>query len=258
MKTFFSLISDCFFTLVVCFVLVFIVLNYLIERPFSIAFAFIIAAAITMLFFKISHRKFTAQVKSNQEKKDFEDALFSLNFSTPAQNNTLLTKALNKKGYSTERKKGGVFIPKHNAAVFLFFSFTDVTKAQVVKVFNSIPNDCTAYIVAPSFSDDVTSFICRFDGKIKKAAAKDYYLFLKDADCLPKEKLPEIKEKKGFALFKTLLEKRKAKRFLSFGLIFLSLTFLVPFKIYYTVCGCIFLLYALILHLFGTTEKVEN
>ena len=258
MKTFFSLISDCFFTLVLTFIISFIILNYLIERPFSIAFSFILASLVTMLFFKISHGKYNKMLSQNLEQKEYENALFSLNFSTPIQNNLLLIKALNKKGYASERKKGGVFLPSHKVAVFLFFSFTDVTKAQVVKVFNSIPSDYTAYIVAPTFSEDVTSFICRFDGKIKQRNGKEFYAFLKDADCQIKERVTFKKEKKGLSLFKTLLEKRKAKRFLSFGLILLLMTFIVPFKIYYTVCGCIFLIYALILHLFGKTESREN
>lgn len=258
MKTYFALISDCVFTLAVCFLLCFFALNYFIERPFSIAFAFILAAAITMLYFKIALDKYSASKSQRKAQKELDAAVFSLNLLTAEKNNLLLIKALTKQGYRPERKKCGVFLSDKAAAIFLFFSFSPVTKADVVKVFNNLKNGYTAYMVAPSFDGDIIDFISRFEGKIKTATAKDYYLFLKENDCLPKERLPAKQEKKGLNILSALLEKRKAKRFLSFGLIFLGMTFIVPFKIYYTVSGCLFLLYALILHLFGRREKAEN
>ena len=257
MKTYFSVISDCIFALFITFVLSFIFLNYFIKRPFSIAFAFILAALFAMIFYRLSHKKYSTAKQLKKDEKQFNEVLSALNFSTPAENNALLIKALSKKGYLAEKKKGGVFLTKPPVAIFLFFGFTEVKKADIVKVFNTVNKNCTAYIVSPEFSPEIIDFASRFLGRIKTISAHDYYAFLKDTDTLPTPKIVFPEEKKGLALFSNLLEKRKAKRFLSFGCIFLLMALFLPLKLYYTVTGCAFLLYSLILFLFGKEKTQE-
>ena len=82
------------------------------------------------------------------------------------------------------------------------------------------------------------------------------YAFLKENNSLPPEKYEfSDKKLKGLTLLKTLLEKKKAKRFFAFGFIFLAFSYFVPIKVYYVVFGCAFLIFALFLTIFGQTEN---
>lgn len=259
MKFAFTIVLDTIFFLFLSFTLSFAVLNFFVERPFSIVFS----AVFSMLFSLIAMKKMIDNSIKNrlrkQEKEELNDMLIQLNFSTKSDNNDLFEKLINRLGYQTERKKGGIFLLEKDVAVFIAFGFNDVGKAEIVKAFNSIRKNDVAYILSETFSQDVTAFASRFMGRIVLVDGKSVYASLKEHDALPEKKYAITPEKQhGFKLFRNLLLKRKAKSYLTFGLIFLFTSYFVPIKLYYVIFGCIFLIAALSCKLFGIKETEEN
>ena len=100
-------------------------------------------------------------VSQEQEKANM---LTQLNFLSKREVNDFFEEVILKKVSKTERKKGGIFIKDKNLAVFPFFSFTQVGKAEVVRAYNSIKATDTAYILSEKYTADVVSFANRFDG----------------------------------------------------------------------------------------------
>jgi hypothetical protein len=231
-----------------------------VVKPYSI----VISATLSGIISLFAMRKMINNAIKNrlkkQEKEEYEDMLIQLNFSSRADNNNLFEKLINNLGYQTERKKNGIFLKEKNACVFLAFGFNPVSKADIVKVFNSIRQTDTAFILAETFSPDIKSFADRFMGRIITVDGKAVYTALKKHDALPPKKYAVSPEKQhGIKLFNNLLLKRKAKSYFTFGLIFLATSYFVPIKLYYLVFGCIFLLASLLCKLFGKEQnKITN
>lgn len=259
MKFAFTVFLDVLFFLFLSFSLSFAVLNFFVDRPFSIVFSAVFAALFSLIATRKMIDNFVKTRLKKQEKEELDDMLIQFNFSTKTDNNDLFEKLINRLGYQTERKKGGIFLTEKTAAVFVAFGFNDVGKSEIVKVFNSIRKNDVAYILSETFSQDVTSFAARFMGRIILVDGKTVYTSLKSHDALPEKKYAITPEKQhGLKLFRNLLLKRKAKSYLTFGLIFLFTSYFMPIKLYYVIFGCVFLIAALFCKLFGIKETEEN
>lgn len=251
MKISLSVILDTLFYMLAGFTLSFVAVNYFLAPPASYVLATTFAIVFTLLFVKISADKRQKKFSSKEKEKRFNDAMTRLNMTSEKTVADLFEKALKKEGLSTEKKKGGVFIPEKNTTAFFFFRFDGVSKTDVVKCFNKIGKNQKAKIYSENFSDEVTAFAARFGGKIILTDGRQAFDLLEKHDLLPKEKIDLDEEEKKRFDFSRLLDKKRAKSYLAFGLLFTLLSYFAPIKGYYLVFGVAFLTLALILRLFG-------
>lgn len=255
MKISFSFLLDCFLSFFVLFILCFILLNFFLPRPFSIIFSVVLSLLSCIIICKKLIEKDKNKNQNAKEKKERNKMCAQFNFATKCEVNDFFERIINKKGYKTERKKSGIFIKSKSLAVFIFFGFVDVNKSQIVKVFNSITSADTAYVLSENFTQDIREFAKRFDGRIILKDANEIYQYLKENDSLPPQKYEFTDKKpKAIELFKNLLDKKKAKRFFALGFLFIIFSYFVPIKTYYLVFGCLFLLFALFLTIFGKAK----
>lgn len=255
MKTLSINILDSAFSAFLSFVLTFLILNYFIDRPYSI----IISISLSVPIFILSYNKLkkSANIKSldKLKRKAVENVFYSLCLMEKNSLVALFEKALLRLDYKTIRRKNGVFIDEKKVAIFPIFTFDGITKTDVVRVFNSVPVHFKAYIFGESISQDLQSFIIRFDNRIEFIGIEKVYNLLKQTSCLPKES-SLLKNKKFFenGFFKAVFNKRNSKKFLSFGSLFLLMSYFVPIKIYYVISGCVFLTFSLFCRLYGKTK----
>lgn len=256
MKASIAFIFDVCFSAFVSFILSFVLLNYFVKKPFSVIFSVCLALLITLIVAKKLSSEYAQTRLKKAERQTLEIMTAQLSLYTQTEINDLFEKAINKAGYDTERKKGVIFIKNENCAVFIRFGFDGVTKTDVVKAFNSINRTEKVYIFAPSFSAEIQSFISRFNGEVIAVDKIKTYKFLNEYESLPKQKYPfSVKKPFSNGVIKTLFGRKKAKSYLAFGIIFLFMSYFVPLKLYYVICGCVFLLFSLLSRLFGKTEE---
>ena len=156
---------------------------------------------------------------------------------------------------ATERKKGNLRIPEKNLLVSFKFGFVKPSKADVVKVFNLINKSERAVIFCEEFDDELKSFADLFNGKIILYQGEKIYSLLEQNDELPQITCPAATlPKKKKAHLKSIFTKKSAKRFFSFGMIFLLMSFFVPIKLYYIVCGCAMMIISVLATLFGKNQ----
>ena len=245
------LILDTLFCAFVSFILSFILFYYFLPRPLAITLSVTACALLSLYFIKRGLKKQIGIKLSLKNKKECDQLLTTLKFCTTQEQCEIFCAPLKNK-YSIQQKKGGIFIKDKNCAIFPLFSFENLTKTDVVKIFNRISSSDTAYILCDDHSNEIKTFIDRFDGRIKLFDQNDAYLFLKENQSLPQVK-NILTEKKPLTLsaFKDILQKKKAKTLLGFGLTFLVMSYFVSIKIYYLICGCVFLFLALLCRLYG-------
>lgn len=258
MKITLSFILDAIFTALISFLISLTILSYFLRPPFSIVFSVVFGLLFCLLFIKISTDKQKKNDLSLADKKAKEIMLTQLKLYTPTEQNDFFQKVILAQGKSVERKKGGLFVKETPFAVFPLFNFDGVKKSEIVRAFNSIKKEQTAYILADDFSLEVKDFAERFDGRIKTVDGEELYKFLSEKDLLPQVKysFPE-KKKLGLSTLKNLLEKKKSKNFLFLGLSFIGFSYFVPLKTYYIICGSAFLIFSLILRLYGKSQATN-
>jgi hypothetical protein len=256
MKVSFLLIIDSLFYFFISFVIFFAVFNYFAPKNYAVVCAIFLSIAVTMILAKkaITSNKKISQSKQEETKKN--KVITQFNFGTKIEVNEFFEKLFVKNGYVVERKKFGLFIKDKNVAVFPLFGFLDVGKSHVVRVYNSIPLSYTAYILSEKFCSDTVDFAKRFNGKIVLIDKNQVYSYLKEHDFFPSEKYSFPKNKgASFAFFKNFFKKKKAKSFLTFGFLFVLYSFFIPFKLYYILFGCAFLILGLYCKAFGKEEN---
>ena len=255
MKTLTAIILDTFFIAFGGFLLLIVFLSYYFRPPLSILFSVILSLLFTLLYLKLSLDKNQKQKLSKEEKKQKEFILNQLKLYTKTEQNDFFENLIKTFNKEVERKKGGLFIKNTDYAVFSFFSFDAIKKSDIVKVFNSISKSQKAIILSENFSEEIKNFADRFDGRISTVDGNELFIKLKEKEFLPKEKL-SFPEKKpfDFSPLQNLLKKKKAKNFLLFGFLFILMSYFAPFKTYYIVSGSLFLIYSLILRIYGKKE----
>ena len=256
MKIYIPIVLDCAFSAFISFVLSLITFTYFVGAPYATVISITFAALSALFSFKLLSKKSKKELLKKEEKEELKRMTTQFNFSSFSENNEFFYRLFTCMGYTVERKKGGIFFKDYPVAVFIKFGFSDVTKSDVVKIFNLLKNQDIGYIVSESFSQELKDFIARFNGRLISVSQEEIYRFLKD-----KNRLPEIKytftenRKKGIKLLKNLLYKNKAKNYLVFGLVFLLMSYFFTYKLYYVIVGVIFLLAALFSRLFGISPE---
>ena len=259
MKRFYLRIaSDAIFYSFLIFTLFFTITSYFIlpkaSLVLSITLSLITSIFTVKLLIKQDHKK---KVRS-AEKQEYLDTINTFLFMSTTDKNTFFEKFINNFSLSVEKKKNALYIPDKKTYVFLRLDFEGVNKTDIVRYFNVLSKNQTAVIVSESFSTEIVSFASRFDNKIKLINGEELFWLLKKHNFLPKTSYPAtptIKSKPS--PFDTLLNKKRAKNFLLFGLLFLFFGYFVPLKTYYVICGIIFLILSFVCKAFGKDAKKE-
>ncbi len=258
MKTYFLSILDSTFTAFLGFFITFILLNFYIDRPFSIIFSVCIAIPLFIIAFDKIKQKEIVKKADKQKNKQVEDLTYSLCLLEKNKTLNLFEKAIIRYGEKTLKRKEGIFIEGKPIAVFPVFSFDGIRKTDVVKVFNSIPKSYKAYIFGDKINKELEDFILRFDNRIEFVGGDKVYAFLEQTSSLITPAKKPVKKSFSFSDFLgKLFKKGHSKKYFSFGVIFLLMSYFVPIKFYYVFCGCIFLTFSLFCRLFGKTNKKD-
>lgn len=254
MKITLASVFDTLFYFVAGFFLFFVFVNFYIMRPASYVLSATLAVIFTLFCVKLSVSKKQKKFSSLAQEKLFNAVMTQLNLSDDKTVLSLFSKAFREEGLLLEKKCGDIFIPDKNTAVFFRFNFDGVSKTDIVKCFNSIHKSEKAEIYSETFSEEIKNFAARFGGKVILTDGRAAFSLLEKHNLLPKEDVEILDNEKKPALdFSRLLDKKRAKNYLVFGLLFVFLSYIAPIKGYYVAFGAAFLIFALILRFFGKT-----
>ncbi len=248
-------ILDSVFTAFLGFITTFLLLNFYVDKPYSIILGVCIAIPIFMIALDKMKKSSVQKSLDKEKNKAVKNMSNSLCLLEKNKVLDLFERAINRRGFRTLKKKGGIFIEQQKCAVFIIFSFDGITKTDVVRVFNSINQKDKAYIFGESVSADLLDFINRFDGRIEFIDEAKTYILLNEANCLPKEMPLSKKRPIVFSnILSRLFVRKNSKKYLGFGIFFLLMSAFVVIKFYYVSCACIFITLSLFCRLFGRQE----
>ena len=250
--------SDAAFVFTVGFLLSFFILNYFIKRPYSLVLSVSLALTVAVISFKIISAAYENGKTAKGNGRLITNTLNHLCLSKEKEVKDLFLSAFIKKGYVAELKRRYILLPKEKLQLFFVFSFDGLTKKDVVSAYNALSKGYRAVIYTNEISEEVKDFVIRFNRKVNVFYGKEVFDFLKDCEVLPDVDfvLEEITAPKIGV--KNFVEKKKAKNYFVFGVVFLLLSFLVPLKIYYVVAGGIMLTFSLFAKFFGYAPEKKD
>ena len=258
MKTYTIAVLDSTFSAFISFVLAFLIINFYVDRPFSIIFAVCLSVPIFIIAFERIKKNNLLKCEKTRKKKAIDNLVYSLCLLERIKVSELFERAINSLDIKTLKRKHGIFIQDKTIALFPIFSFDGISKTDVVRVFNAISQNQKAYILGEKLSSEVKAFIDRFNAKIEFVDGEKVYDFLEKTGCLPQDKLALNNSRgKKLEFFKKLIRKKHSNKFLIFGLSLILSSWFVPIKMYYIICGCAFLMLSLICRLYGQELKKE-
>ena len=247
---------DGLLTLVCGFLLCFIILNYFCPAPYSHILASALAILLALSAGKISYSRFLKRGNKRAKTKEAELVLNQLDFLPADKISTLFFDAFTADGKTPIKKRAHLYLPQTKTLVFFSFGFKSKTKADIVRAYNLLQQDERALILGTEFPSDVLDFARRFGGRISLIFGQPVYALLKKHDNLPKITCP-ITTTDAKPKLPKFFRKKNAKSFLTFGILFLIMSYLVPLKVYYIVMGGIMLVFGFILLIFGSIEENE-
>lgn len=249
-------ISDMLFTALVAFFACFIVVDYFVPRPYSFVYAILFSCLCLLpaVGFSLSNRKNKTLLDSETAKA--EETFSALHLLSDDELTDYFLSVYKAAGESAQKADNKIKLTEKKQVIFFVFSFREATKTDVVRAFNKITAIETAVILCEKTAADLSSFSARFDGRVKLKTKAEVYDLIKKAKIYPPQKIPFLKSTtEKPRKFSFVPDKRKAKTFFKFGLIFCFMSFFVPYKIYYVVCGAISLILSLSLKIFGKTPS---
>ena len=250
-----AVILDALLSSFTSFIIFFVLLNYTVQKPYSYILAACGAALILLLAIKLGLNKNKRTKIKRKDEKNYVQTMAQLNYQLKPLTIALFEKAFLAKGKAVERKRGALHVKADGEVHFFAFSFDGVSKAQIVKAYNQLGLEDKAVIWAESFTQDVKLFARRFGGRIRLNEGAAVFNFLKSADCLPTPTCPVAKQiRVKPQAVKNLINKKRAKNYAVFGIVFILMSYFVPIKLYYLICGCAFLFTSLIVRLFGQSQ----
>lgn len=258
-KFYLRIISDTIFYSFLIFTLLFTFSSYFILPKGALVLSITISLISCIFVVKLLIVKDSKKKVKSAEKQEYLDTISTFLFMTKSDINDFFEKFINSFSLNTERKKNAIYIPDKKIFLFIRIDFEQVNKTDIIRYFNILSKNQTAIIVAEKFSTEIISFASRFDNKIKLVDGEELFYNLKKHSNLPKISYPSeptIKDRPN--PFDTLLNKKRAKNFLLFGLLFLFFGYFVPLKTYYVICGSIFIILSMICRMFGKEVDKET
>ncbi|MDY6367208.1 MAG: hypothetical protein SPL13_01660 [Clostridia bacterium] len=254
-KKYISVVADTAFFAFAFFVAAFTLLNRAVKRPFSLIAAIFLSLAFSVLIFGFLLSRKNKQNKKSSEKKDRELYLIQLVFMQKSEVSALFLQAFQNCG-KVFKKTRDLFTLATEKCVYTFSQGVDgASKAEIVKLFNSLKTGETGKIFCLDCTKDVIAFASRFGGRIVLLGGEKTYRFLKNNNSLPKVKFSPFNENKPKLQMKNFLDRKKAVKFMLYGLGFALMSFIVRYNAYYVVFGCAFLILSAAAMIFGTREK---
>ena len=255
MRFSFSFISDLLFTAFISFCLSFIFLYYFLPHRFAFLYALLFAVLVSAIFFKFRKTRSDKLNLSKKKNKEIDEVVTTLQFMPNAELKKLFEKGLKNQKLTPVYKRNGFFVPELNLFILLKFGYENTEKADIMRTFNNLNKGETAQIFSESFSDEIINFASRFDNKILLLDKVKTYEFLSGANALPKITKTPIKGNTVKTIVTGFFKKKKATKYLLFGITFLGFSFLTTFKIYYITFGCCLLIFSLLCRLIGTENN---
>lgn len=255
-------VIDTFLTAILGFLFCFLVLNYFVDKPYSLIIAVALGIMIAVLVYKVSIKKFRKRQNEKAQTEQSELVLNQLDFLSSSELTTLFSKAFEDDGKKVEKKRGYIYLKESKIAVFLSFGFENKSKKEIVKAYtytcDKEKDIAKAVILSSEFPSEIIEFANRFGGKIKLVHGNDVYKLLLKHDNLPKITCEILKSQKvKRRKLSSLLYKKNSRKFLLFGLMFLLMSYVVPIKLYYLICGGLMLIFGFTLMFFGKYTEEE-
>ncbi len=242
----FSFFSDLIFVFVASFLLSQVFANYFLTYPLSLVLSTCFGLLCVLVAFKVFYTKKSKRINEQKNKELRDNILNQLCFYTKPALLSLFEKAYKATDNEVVKYTTHLFLPNKNQLIFLHFNFDGIVKADVVKAFNKLKKGQTALLIAQSFSDEVSTFASRFNDRINLLSEEETFSLLNESGLVPEIKCALKPEKKKRATIKNFFLKSNSKRYFWFGCLFLLLSFIVPFKLYYVIVGSALLILSLI------------
>ncbi len=242
----FSFFSDLIFSAIASFLLCLVTVSYFTAYPFNLIVSICFALIFTLISFKVFYSRRSKKVNALKQKEKEQATLNGLCFFTKPKLLSLFEKAFTVKGERVEKKTTYLYLPDKNELLFFIFCFDGVVKADIVKAFNKLKQGETARIFAPDYLDEIEKFASRFNGRIILEKGSSIFTLLEETNLLPEIEYPLPEKKKEKLSFKKFFAKTNFLRYFLFGCLFLLMSFIVPFKIYYVISGSALLIFALV------------
>lgn len=250
MKFSISVVLDTIFCWFITFILLCFLFSTFVERNLTLIISVTLSLIFSLAYFKLFLNLDKRNSIKKAEKRQYEQTMFSLSLMTYKTLIDFFYRVLSVKYSSVNKNDRYVTVNQTNSVIFFNFNPDGVKKSDLIKAYNHIEENQTAIIYAPSFSNEITAYAKNFNGKILLNGGKEVFSLLKEVNLFPQTVITPL-SLNNKAKLTTLLDKKRAKTFSIFGLTFALYSFLVPIKIYYLVIGCSFLVFALVLKLFG-------
>ncbi len=259
-KFYLSTIIDCTFTIISLFLIFFVVFNCFFYKGLSIVLGalFTLAVSLPLLYFLVKKRKNFHQ--NALLIKNAEQVIFSLSFYTTKKLLALFEKALTLLNEKVENKETHLFLPEKNVVLFFKLGFEKVTKVDIVKAYNLLDFSSSqkVYVFAEDFENDVKTFANRFNGLVNLLNKTTIYKLLQKSELLNEIEVAPVYTASKKLNLKSFFTKKRAKSYLTSGIVFLTFSFFVFYKVYYIIVGCILLVLALVCIFIKNPEQENN
>ncbi len=258
MKNIIPVVYDTFFCTLIAFIVLNFTLSSFMASKVSLILAITLSLLLSLLFYKTFYNKYKKNYTKNTQSREIKNLVLKLSLMKKKEQIKFFEDLFSSINVKFKTQNEQIYLTEHGFVIFLAFNFDGLNKSKILKSFNLLTSDEIGVIFTGEICNDVRNFAENFAGKIKLVSSVEIYELCKRANLFPTNDICFFVEKEKKWDFSSLLNKKRAKKYFFFGIIFMLYSFIVPIKFYYVLIGSLFLIFSLAVKLFGKTENENN
>lgn len=252
-KSIFATISNVIFIFFLSFFLVSIISSKTFIYPTNLLFGLYISLIVLLISIIIAKKNVKARKQKSLEENKITRIVYSLSFMSKRKGLAIFYNEIVKRDKGAKLYQNKIVL-SNGCSVYNLFSFSPITKADLVKCFN-LSNAKKSIILCESAPKEVKDFAKAFKGKIEIKEKAEIFKSLSPSDFNIDDAFTPVDfNKKDKPNFRALISKKNAKKFLAFGLFFIVTSFFVPIKTYYLIIGISMLVYSIFILIFSKVK----
>ncbi len=224
----------------------------------SAALAAFIGFATATLFFVISYGKITRSAMSSRDAEQMARLLDTLCVLSADELSAYFKRLLRNAGVGTYEDNGTLVLRNINAELRYYFTFSEVTEGKIVEFYKQTKAGRNVLVVGRGFDERTKKLSARFAGRIMLADGATLYRAAKKYDVFPSELLNLKEPEREKLVLKEVFCKKRAKRYLLYGLTLEFFSFFVFYPVYYIFFGGAMIMLSVICFFFGNAPSQEK
>lgn len=244
---------DSIFTAFLTFLGVYALFGVVFDSVLALGLSIMIAVAVGYIFGYVYFKRLKKRHFSNEQTARMQDLFFTLPRLTEREKAEYMQRVIYEVDSTAQKTKLGFYSSTRKVHYYYLFTVKEVGVDEIITLANKSKGAVVFYLL--NAQPDLERYFSR-EERLTFYIGGQFFKLVDNLNVYPELQKSTLKPKLS-ELASNLLKAQNAKKYTFFGLFFITFSFIVPLRLYYAICGMIFLALAIAIKFNKVGQKAE-